>query len=116
MKSLLFTFVFVLSFAVTFAADKESQPEVKSNANLIVLSGKVVDKTTSEALVGVKVVLDGTDQVAYTDFDGNYNFNNIEAGKYNVKASYISYQESSVDQVQVSLKNNQVDFSLNTTN
>lgn len=116
MKAFLFTVLFVVSFAVSFAGNKESKSEVKSDANLITLTGKVVDKTTHEALVGVKVVLEGTEQVAYTDFDGNYNFKNIATGKYNLTASYISYQKSSVDNVSVTTKNNQVNFSLNTTN
>ena len=116
MKAFLFTVLFVVSFAVSFAGNKESKSEVKSDANMITLTGTVVDKTTHEALVGVKVVLEGTDQVAYTDFDGNYNFKDIKTGKYNLTASYISYQNNSVENVQVSPKNNQVDFSLNTTN
>ena len=116
MKTLMFTFLFVMSFTLGFAADKESKSEVKSDASQVTLTGKVVDKSTHEALVGVKVVLEGTDQVAYTDFDGNYNFKDISAGKYNVTASYISYQKASADNVQVTTENNQVDFSLNTTN
>ncbi|HKJ43599.1 MAG TPA: hypothetical protein VKA27_15995 [Sunxiuqinia sp.] len=64
----------------------------------------------------MKVVLKGTDQEACTDFDGSCNFKNISAGKYDGIASYISYQKSSAENVLVTTKNNQVDFSLNTTN
>ena len=114
MKSLLLTCLLVVSFVLSFAAEKESKSEAKVEASQITLKGSVVDQTTHEALVGVKVVLDGTDEVAYTDFDGNYTLKNVAPGKHNLTASYISYQNSSAKNVQVSLKNNQVDFSLKT--
>lgn len=116
MKSLLFTVLLIVSFVVSFAAEKENKSDVKVEANQVVLTGSVVDQSTQEALVGVKVVLEGTDQVAYTDFDGNYSFKNLAPGKYNLSASYISYQKSSVENVKISLNSNQVDFSLKTTN
>jgi len=40
------------------------------------------------------VYVDG--QKVYTDFDGNFTFNNISKGKYEVKISMISYQDQTI--------------------
>jgi len=36
------------------------------------ISGKVIDKQTGEALAGVKVHIKGTDTYCYSDLDGNF--------------------------------------------
>ena len=115
MKSFVFTIALAITVSFSVAAEKENKAEAKiEKSNLVTLSGKVVDKSTNEALTGVKVVLEGTGQVAYTDFDGKYTLTNIEAGKYNITASYISYENTSVENVSLSLNKSQVDFSLRT--
>jgi len=60
--SLLTCFVFSISMMA-----HNNEP---SNGKLI--SGKVIDKQTGEALVGVKIQLNGTDTFCYTDMNGNY--------------------------------------------
>ncbi|MDX9846721.1 MAG: carboxypeptidase-like regulatory domain-containing protein [Tenuifilaceae bacterium] len=60
------------------------------------ISGKVVDKTTGESLVGVKVVLEGTQHETFTDFDGNFNFRNLSLGEAKLSASLISYEKTSL--------------------
>lgn len=57
---------------ISFAAGKAS-PAVKATkvaADPNLLTGKVIDKNTNEALAGAVVVCD--DQKAYTDLDGNF--------------------------------------------
>ncbi len=117
MKALIFTVLFAGILSFSFASEKEKQQADKAETKMFTtLRGQVVDKQTNEALVGVKIVLEGTDQVAYTNFDGKYQFENIETGAYNLTASYISYEQTSVENVGVSLKKSQVDFSLRTAN
>ena len=58
------------------------------------LYGVVLDKQTNESLAGVAVCVDG--QKVYTDFDGNFAFNNVLKGKYEVKISMISYQDQTI--------------------
>jgi hypothetical protein len=119
MKALIVTVLFAGILSFSFASEKESQKANKDKVEtklFTTLRGEVVDQKTNEALVGVKIVLEGTDQVAYTDFDGKYQFENIETGAYNLTASYISYEQTSVENVGVSLKKSQVDFSLRTAN
>ena len=66
------------------------------------ISGKVTDKITGEALVGVNIILLGTTQGAATDIDGNYFILNIQPGIYSVKAAMIGYKSVIVKSVQVS--------------
>ena len=77
-------------------AKSNSTTEATTAALVSSISGKVVDINTGEALVGVTLKIDGTDKVAYTDFEGNFEFSNVAAGSVNISASFISYQKSSV--------------------
>lgn len=58
-----------------------------------VVGGCIVDKNTGEALAGVKVAL-ANGSVTYTDFDGNFSFNNVAPGKTAISASMISYKNN----------------------
>ena len=70
------------------------------------IKGKVTDKATSEALIGANVVIQSLQIGAATDTDGLYQINNIPAGTYTVKASYVGYKP--VEQKDVVVKNFQV--------
>ncbi len=58
------------------------------------LTGKVVDATTNEPLIGVNVViLDGTSQLgALTDIEGSYTIKNVPVGRQNIRYSYVGYE------------------------
>lgn len=58
------------------------------------LTGTIVDKISGETLAGVSVKLEGRDQIVFTDFDGNFSFENLTAGDYELEVSMISYQKS----------------------
>ncbi|MCX6170256.1 MAG: TonB-dependent receptor [Ignavibacteriales bacterium] len=66
------------------------------------IKGRVVDIATREPLIGANVVVIGTSFGAATDLNGEYVISNLEAGTYEVKASFISYTSSSVTNVRVS--------------
>ena len=68
---------------------------VFSQVTIGTLKGKVIDKTTKEPLPFVNIVVElGGEQKngTTTDFDGNYLIKPIDAGKYDVKASYVGYK------------------------
>lgn len=64
------------------------------------LRGNVADEKTGETIIGASVILDGTTIGAMTDFDGNFVIQNIPAGKYTVKCSFISY-ESKTEEIEL---------------
>ena len=55
------------------------------------VSGKVVDANTGEALIGATIIY-GKGKGTATDFDGNYSFL-IQEGERSLKVSYVGYQE-----------------------
>jgi hypothetical protein len=65
------------------------------------ISGKVVDIKTGEPLAGVNVSVEGTDFKAYSDLDGTFTINSIDAGNYNLILSLISYKNSLVENLKV---------------
>lgn len=65
------------------------------------ITGKVIDKTSSEELIGANILVAGTNFGASTDIDGNYVINNLEPGMYSIKISYISYKTLIVEKVTV---------------
>jgi protocatechuate 3,4-dioxygenase beta subunit len=117
MKNLVLSLMLVFAVTVAMASEKKDKESVEANVSAtMALSGSVVDQTTNEALVGVKIELEGTGQVTYTDFDGNYTFEHIKPGTYNVSASYVSYEKTWLQNVTVSPSNQEVEISLKSSN
>jgi len=75
---------------------KENKSAAKATTG-ITLSGKIVDFTTGEALTGVKVKIEGSNVLTYSDLDGNFSFENLKPGKYDIIASFISYKKSFIE-------------------
>lgn len=69
-----------------------------------VITGKVVDQETGEALPGVRLVLDNGEKI-YSDFEGNFSFSGLDKGTHRLQASYISYQSMIMQNIPVQAKN-----------
>ena len=57
-----------------------------------VISGRILDAATKEALVGVNVVVLDTNLGAATDADGNYIIERVPVGVYRIKITYLGYE------------------------
>lgn len=66
------------------------------------IAGKVTDAATGEPLPGVNVVIAGTTLGSATDAEGDYFIANLEPGNYDVRASFIGYVTTVVEDVRVS--------------
>lgn len=69
-------------------------------------SGKltgVVTGTDGSPLAGANIVLEGTSMGAATDEDGRYYILNVPVARYSVRADYIGYRSSTVNDVRVSV-------------
>ena len=73
------------------------------------IDGRIVDKSTSEPLVGVNVFFSKTTWGATTDNNGFYTLTNIPAGQYELVVSMIGYE---VEREQMIIKSNER-FTLN---
>lgn len=59
------------------------------------ISGKIVDGTTAETLIGAAVIVDGTDNGTVTDLDGNFTLENVTLPA-TLKISYTGFEEISL--------------------
>jgi outer membrane receptor protein involved in Fe transport len=77
------------------------------------LVGKVTDLGTGEGLAGVNVFVENSTFGAATDLDGNYIIIGLPPGKYTLVASYISYRDMRVTEVEINIdKTRRIDFDL----
>ncbi len=83
--SILLAFIAIITLNSFTKSDKTS-----ATTNIY---GSVKDEMSTETLVGVEVTLLGTELKTYTDFDGNFTFNNITEGSYVLRAKLVSYKE-----------------------
>ncbi|MDP3581755.1 MAG: TonB-dependent receptor, partial [Ignavibacteria bacterium] len=78
------------------------------------ISGLITDSKTKEPLVGVTVILTGTNIGASTDVEGYFVIQNVSPGTYTVKASYIGYAPATITNVRVNIdQTTNLDISLN---
>jgi len=64
------------------------------------ISGKVIDESTREPLIGATVAVQGTDLVAATDIDGRFVFAGLDGQKtYTLTVKYLSYKDKTVKNV-----------------
>ncbi|MBX3007402.1 MAG: TonB-dependent receptor [Melioribacteraceae bacterium] len=77
------------------------------------IKGKVVDLQTGEALIGANIIVLGTSTGASSDANGDFLLQNLEAGVYSVRTSYIGYQSITITNVRVNADlTTYVDFEL----
>ncbi len=106
MKSRILTFLLLLTLLpiVAFA---------QGSGRLI---GLVSDAETGEPLLGANVIIVGSSFGAATDLDGNYTIMNLDAGTYEVKASFLGYQTTITSNVRVTGGlTTYIDFKLSST-
>jgi hypothetical protein len=116
MKKLIIGFLSIMLAVAVTANEEEGKTAGNSdNSATVALSGTVFDSTSGELLVGVEVTIDGTETKTYTDFDGNFSFDNMKPGEYKLVTSYISYKKSS-ETLKVDSKENQVKIKLENSN
>ncbi|MDP1677360.1 MAG: TonB-dependent receptor [Bacteroidota bacterium] len=65
------------------------------------IRGKVVDGQTGEPLIGAAVVVVGTSLGSTTDVSGEFSILRLDAGTYQVRASYIGYQSVTISNIRV---------------
>jgi len=111
MKKVIFALLVAFATTSAFAEKTDSKAETKAEAAILSLSGNVIDEVSGEALVGVEVKVDGSDQKAYTDFDGHFVIDNLKSGECKLVASYTSYNKNEKT-YQMNSKNNQVKIEL----
>ena len=67
------------------------------------IAGNVTDKQSGEPMPGVNVLVEGTTLGAATNLQGEYVILNVPSGKYTLRASFIGYAVTRVENLRVSL-------------
>lgn len=80
--------------SVTAAAE---HPPVQTGT----IAGTVTDAQTGDPLPGVNVVVQGTQQGAATDEQGEYRIGDVERGTHTLQASFVGYVDQTRENVQV---------------
>ncbi len=65
------------------------------------ITGKIYDKVSSEPLIGVTVLIQGTTTGAITDFDGNFVIEDIVPGNYELVCKYVGYADNLISGIEV---------------
>jgi hypothetical protein len=78
-----------ITFFFFFNADASSRDKSKK-----IICGKVIDKTTGEALSGVKIEIRETGTYCYTDLNGNYSFSVPVDTKEEIEANIVGYEQA----------------------
>ncbi len=80
------------------------------------ITGKIVDSKDKAPLTGATIKVNGTNQGANSDENGEYTILNVDVGTYVVTATYIGYDLQSIPDVKVSADlTTTVNFALKTT-
>jgi uncharacterized surface anchored protein len=123
MKKSLITMLFITFVAVTFAVNnnaankgKTTETSVSTAAGSVSIAGKVIDLNSGEALAGVEVTIEGSSKKVHTDLDGNFKIENLQPGEYNVIASYISYNKSFIEKLEIGKSNQALNIKLQSAN
>ena len=80
-----------IGLTFTYAENDENNGNSAATINM---SGIVIDKNTGETLAGVMVSLDNTDKYVFSDFDGNFTFEDLKPAEYSLTFSLISYEKN----------------------
>lgn len=112
MKKRISIVIISVILAFSFAAASEKPEGNKSGDMTTSIAGTVIDETSGETLTGVAVTLEGAEEIVYTDFDGNFEFEGITPGEYVIKTRLISYKESYLNVTADQKKKNRVDLKL----
>lgn len=93
MKKIILPFYLIGLMSLGVMANGSENSE-SNEIRMVSLSGKVMDMASGEVLSGVKVVVEKEDLHTYTDFDGNFSFESLKPGTYQVSAAFISYEKA----------------------
>ncbi len=66
-----------------------------------VIKGKVTDAINNEPIPFANILALGTDKGTATDVDGNYEISGLVPGLYDIRATYVGYNEQTAYEIQV---------------
>ncbi len=71
------------------------------NAQTGILKGKITNQYTNEPIGFANILIEGTDLGTTSDFDGNYEIENVPPGTYDITASFIGFNSVTEYEIQI---------------
>lgn len=65
------------------------------------LKGRIIDAKTGEPLMGATIRIEGQQGGAVSDIDGNFTFQNLAKGLYNLTIDYVAYRTKKVSNIRL---------------
>lgn len=75
--------------------------KARCSGNCGEIRGLIKDAQTGEELIGVTVVIEGTNIGISSDIEGSYNIKNLKPGTYTLMVKYVGYENQSITGVRV---------------
>ena len=72
-----------------------------ANAQQGIIKGKIYNKLNKEAVPFATIVIEGTTLATTSDENGNFSFNNVKPGLYNIKANCVGFKAVTVFEIEV---------------
>ncbi|MDO8367864.1 MAG: TonB-dependent receptor [Saprospiraceae bacterium] len=66
-----------------------------------IISGKIIDAKSAEALIGVTIRLEEGAGGAISDLDGNFRITNVAVGKHKISVNYTGYSGKNIEDIEV---------------
>jgi outer membrane receptor protein involved in Fe transport len=88
---------FFLIYMIGFSANTIAQENIIKSK----ICGNVIDKDTKQPLPYVNIWLEGTTTGTLSDTLGNFMFENIAVGSYNISASFAGYKQGTMSDIPV---------------
>lgn len=96
---LFFVAITILGIGICSVERSVAQQQQKGS-----ITGKIIDGSTKEPMIGVNVILKGTNMGAASDFEGQFVIRGVPVGEYNLIARMIGYSDVNLEKVVVSNK------------
>ena len=100
-------YIFLLAVAVLFSALSFAG----GNNKTVQLKGKVVDNQ-GNPIIGAKIEISESNQIFYTDFDGEFTMKTVKASKKEIRVSYVSFETQELELNSEDLSNSDLIFQL----
>ena len=95
----------VLTFVLFIFFTNPGEMELLESATFD-LSGIVVEEDSGEPLTGALIKVHGIEKEYYTDFEGRFNIEALIPGSYDIEISYVSFESTTLKNIQLNYQNN----------
>ena len=100
--------LFITISCGTFKSDGSSKVIAVRKINLNgfgQIMGRVIHAKTGEPLIGVNIILEGTNIGSSTDLNGTYKILNVTSGLYSLKTAYLGFKTKKYKRLNVKKDN-----------